>query len=47
MKANTILDTIGNTPLLRLNRLRVRSGVPGAYVNQVAAAGVTLVTAAL
>ncbi|WP_311136715.1 hypothetical protein [Hymenobacter cellulosilyticus] len=21
MKANTILDTIGNTPLLRLNRL--------------------------
>ena len=29
------------------NRLRVRSGIPGAYVNQVAAAGVALVTAAL
>lgn len=33
--------------LLRLNRLRVRSGIPGAYVNQVAAASVTLVTATL
>lgn len=33
--------------LLRLNRLRVRSGVPGAYVAQVAAASVALVTAAL
>lgn len=33
--------------LLRLNRLRVRSGIPGAYVSQVAAASVSLVTAPL
>jgi hypothetical protein len=33
--------------LLRINRVRARSGIPGAYVNQVAAASVTLVTAPL